>query len=89
MSIKTLKITKSSSHIVRYLVKAFISIGKKSHSKDRNITRCILAKSIVSKSTRQHCLIKCTLGIVNLNPKTLKKYSITRDSLDIEGQMEK
>ena len=48
-----------------------------------------MAESIVNRSTRQRRLIKCTSEIVNLNPKTLKKYSIRRDSLDIEGQMEK
>ena len=34
-------------------------------------------------------MIKCTQEIVNLNPIPLKKYSIRRDSLEIEGQMEK
>ena len=72
MGIKTLKNIESSSHIVKSLVRAFTSIGKKYRSKDCNIAHRVLAKSIV-----------------NLNPKTLKKYSIRRDSLDIEGQMEK
>ena len=34
-------------------------------------------------------MIKCTSEIVNLHPQTLKKYSIRRDSLGIEVQMEK
>ena len=48
----------------------------------------ILAESIVCRSTRQRRLLKCTSQIVPLNPKTLKKYSVRRDSLDVEGQME-
>ena len=47
----------------------------------------VLAKSIVCKSTRQHRLLKCTSQIVPLHPKMLKKYSVRRDSLDVEGQM--
>ena len=88
LGIKTLKNTESSSHIVKSLVRAFMSIGKKSHSKDCNIAHCVLAKSIVNRSTRQRRLIKCTSEIVNLNPKNLKNYFIRRDSLDIKGQME-
>ena len=89
MGIKTLRNTESSSHIVESLVKAFTLIGKKYRSKDCNIAHRILVESIVSRSTRQRCLIKCTSKIVNLNSKTLKKYYVRRDSLDIEGQMEK
>ena len=39
LAIKTLRNTKSSSHILKSLVKAFTLIGKKSRSKDCNITR--------------------------------------------------
>ena len=48
----------------------------------------VLAESIVCRSTRQCCLLKCTSQIVPLHPKTLKKYSVRRDNLDVEGQME-
>ena len=89
MGIKTLRNIESSSHIVKSLVRAFALIGKKYRSKDCNIARRVLAESIVNRSTRQRHLIKCTSEIVNLNPKTLKKYSMIRDSLDIEGQIEK
>jgi len=88
LGIKTFRHIESSSHIVKYLVKAFTSIGKKYCSKDCNIACPILSESIVSRSTRQCRLINCTLEIFNLNPKSLKEYSIRRDSLDIEGQME-
>ena len=89
LGIKTLKNIESSSHIVKSLVRAFMSIGKKYRSKDCNIACHVLAKSIVNRRIRQCRLSKCTSEIVNLNPKTLKTYSIRRDSLDIEGQMEK
>ena len=42
LGIKTLKNTESSSHIVKSLVRAFTSIGKKSHSKYCNIAHSIL-----------------------------------------------
>ena len=37
---------------------------------------------------KTHHLLKCTSQIVPLHPKTLKKYSVRRDNLDVEGQME-
>ena len=89
LGIRTLKNIKSSNHIVKSLAAAFTSIGKKTCSQDCNVARRVLAKSIVSRSTRQRRLLKCTSQIVPLHPKTLKKYSIRRDSLDVEGQMEK
>ena len=52
------------------------------------MARRVLAESIVCRSTRQRRLLKCTLEIVPLHPKTLKKYSVRRDNLDVEGQME-
>ena len=52
------------------------------------MARRVLAESIVCRSTRQCRLLKCTSHIVSLHPKTLKKYSIRRDNLDVEGQME-
>ena len=48
----------------------------------------VLAKLIVYRSTRQCHLLKCTSQIVALHPKTLKKYLVRRDNLDVEGQME-
>ena len=61
---------------------------KKTRSKDCNVARHVLAKSIICRSTRQHRLLKCTSQIVPLHPKTLKKYSLRRDNLDVEEQME-
>ena len=48
----------------------------------------VLAESIVCRSTRQCRLLKCTSQIVPLHPKTLKKISVRRGNLDVEGQME-
>ena len=48
----------------------------------------VLVESIVCRSTRQRFLLKSTSQIVPLHPKTLKKYSIRRDNLDVEGKME-
>ena len=89
MGIRTMKNIESSNHIVKSLAAAFTSIGKKTRSQDCNVARRVLAESIVSRSTRQRRLIKCTSKLVSLHPKTLKKYSMRRDSLDVEGQMEK
>ena len=52
------------------------------------MARRVLAESIVCRSTRQRHLLKCTSQIVHLHPKTLKIYSVRRDNLDVEGQME-
>ena len=83
-----MKNIESSNHIVKSLAIAFTSINKKTHSKDCNVACHVLAKSIVCRSTRQRRLHKCTSQIVPLHPKTLKKYSVRRDNLDVEGQME-
>ena len=74
--IRTLKNIESSNHIVKPLAVAFTSIGKKTRSQDYNVARCVLAKSIVCRSTRQRCLLKCTSQIVPLHQKTVKKYSV-------------
>jgi len=89
LGIRTLKNIESSNHIVKSLAAAFTSIGKKTRSQDCNVARRVLAESIVSRSTRQRRLIKCTSKLVSLHPKTLKKYSMRRDILDVEGQMDK
>ena len=44
--------SESSSHVVRSLVDAFSTIGKKSCSKDRNASHHVLSKSIVDRSTK-------------------------------------
>ena len=88
LGITTMKNIESSNHIVKSLAATFTSIGKKTHSQDCNVARCVLVKSIVCRSTRQCRLLKCTSQIVPLHPKTLKKYLVRRDNLDVEGQME-
>ena len=88
LGITTMKNMESSNHIVKYLAAAFTSIRKKTRSKDCNVAHCVLAESIVCRSTRQRRLLKCTSQIVPLHPNKLKKYSVRRDKLDVEGQME-
>ena len=63
----------SSNQIVKSLVAAFTSIGKKAHSQDCNVAHCVLVESIISRSTRQRRLLKCTSQFVPLHPNTLKK----------------
>ena len=89
LGIKTLKNTESNSYVIKYLVEAFTSISKKYHSQDCNVAHHVLAKSIKSKRTIQRHLIKWTSEIVNLHQKNIKRNSFRRDSLDIEGQMNK
>ena len=72
LRITTMKSIESSNHIVKSLAAAFTSIGKKTRSKDCNVARRVLAESIVCRSTRQRCLLKCTSQIVPLHPNTLK-----------------
>ena len=56
--------SKPSSQVVKILVDAFSAIGKKSHSKDHNVARHVLSKSIVNKITRALFLLKPTSKIV-------------------------
>ena len=88
LGITTMNNVESSNHIIKSLAAAFTSIGKKTRSKDCNVVHRVLAESIVCRSTRQRRLLKCTSQIVPLHPNTLKKYSVRRDNLDVEGQME-
>ena len=85
LGITTMKNMESINHIVKSLTATFTSIGKKIHSKHCNVARRVLAESIVCRSTRQRLLLKCTSQIVHLHPKTLKKNSVRRDNLDVEG----
>ena len=83
-----MKNIESSNHIIKSLVAAFTSTGKKTRSQGCNVAHRVLAKSIVCRSIRQRHLLKCTSQIVPLHPNTLKKYSVRRDNLDVEGKME-
>lgn len=71
-----------SFHIVKILVDAFSTIGKKTHSKDRNANRRVLSKAIVNKNTRALRFLMPTCKLVNFNVKTLCKYSIRREHLE-------
>ena len=75
-----------SSHIVKSLVDAFGKIGKKTRSKDRNAARRVLSQAIVNKNTKLLGFLKPTCKIVNLNVKTLRRYSIRREHLDTTDQ---
>ena len=71
-----------SSHIVKILVDSFGKNGKNTRSKDRNATRHVLSQAIVNKNTKVLRFLKPTSKLVNLNVKTLHKYSIRREHLD-------
>ena len=55
------------SHIVKSLVDAFSTIGKKYHSKDHNVAHRVLSQSIVNKRTRALRLLKPTSKLVGLD----------------------
>ena len=74
------------SHIVKSLVDAFGKIGKNTRSKDRNAARRVLSQAIVNKNTWFLCFVKPTSKLVNLNVKTLCRYSIIREHLDTTTQ---
>ena len=76
LGITIMKNIESSNHIVKSLDASFTSIGKKTRSRDYNVARRVLAKSIVCRSTRQRHLLKFPSQIVPLHPNTLKKYSV-------------
>ena len=88
LCIRTMKNIESSNHIVKSIAAAFTSISKNNRSQDCNVACRVLAESIVCRSTRQRHLLKCTSQIVPLHPKTLKNYSVRKDNLDVEGQIE-
>ena len=71
-----------SSHVVRSLVDAFSTIGKKSHSKDRNAACRVLSQSILNKSIRALHLLKSTSKLVGLDIKALHRYCFRREQLD-------
>ena len=86
LGIKMVKNSGSSSHIVKSLVDSFGKIGKKTRSKDRNAARRVLSQAIVNKNTRVLRFLKPTSKLVNLNVKTLHRYSIRREHLDATAQ---
>ena len=71
LGIRTMKNIESSNHIVKSLGATFTSISKKTHSKDYNVARHVLAESIVCRSKGQRRLLKCTSQIMPLHPKML------------------
>jgi hypothetical protein len=60
LEIKIVKSVETSHHVVRNLVYYFQRIGDKSHSKERNASRCVLSQSIVRKITRKHRFLQQT-----------------------------
>jgi len=74
------------SHIVKILVDAFITIGKKKHSKDHNAARHVSAQEIVNKNVKVVIFLKPTFKLVNLNVKTLYRYCIRREHIEKTSQ---
>ena len=60
-------------------------IGKRSCTKDLCAARCVLSKSVVSKSTWQHRLLSHTSRILKLNRKNIKNYSVIRENIETPG----
>ena len=86
LGINMIKTYGPSSRIVKGLVDAFGKIGKNTRSKDRNAARRVLSQAIVNKNTRVLHFLKPTYKLVNLNVKTLHRYSIRRENLDTTTQ---
>ena len=86
LGIKMVKNYGPISHIVKRLVDAFGKIGKKTRSKDHNAARRVLSQAIVNKNTKLLHFLKPTCKIVNLNVKTLHRYSIRREHLETTDQ---
>jgi len=72
------------SHIVKILVDAFITIGKKTHSKDRNAARRVSTQEIVNKNVKFIIFLKPTSKLFNLN--TLYRYCIRREHIEKTSQ---
>ena len=51
LRINMINSSEPSSHVVRSLVYAFSTIGKKSRSKDHNVAHRVLSQSIMNKKT--------------------------------------
>ena len=86
LGIKMIKAFGPSSRIVKILVDAFGKIGKNTRSKDRNAAHHVLSQAIVNKNTRVLCFLKPTSKLVDLNVKTLCRYSIRREHLNTTAQ---
>ena len=85
LGIKMVRSSDVNNHIVRNLQSAFNAIGKRSRTKDLCAARRVLSESVVSKSTRKRCLLSHTSHVFKLNRKTVKKYSVLRENLEIPG----
>ena len=82
LRIKMINSSEPSSHVVKSLVDAFSTIGKKSCSKDHNAARHVLSQTIVNKSTKALRLIKPTSKLVGLDIKALRRYCSRREQLE-------
>ena len=76
MGINMVRISDANNHIVRNLQSAFNVIGKTSHTKNLCAAHCVLSESVVSKPTRQRCLLSHTSQILKFNRKTIQKYFV-------------
>ena len=82
LRIKMINNSKPSYHVVKSLVDAFSTIGKKSCAKDCNAARCVLSQSIVNESTKALRIFKPTSKLVGLDIKALRRYCSRREELD-------
>ena len=82
LRIKMINSFEPSSHVVRSLVDAFSTIGKKYRSKDHNAAHRVLSQSIMNKSTKALHLLKPTSKLVRLDIKALRSYCSRREQLD-------
>ena len=72
-----------SSHVVKSLVDAFSTIGKKYRSKDHNVAHRVLLQSIMNKSTRALWLLNPTSKLVGLAIKALRRHCARREKVDL------
>ena len=80
--IKMINSSEPSSHVVRSLIDAFSTIGRKYRSKDHNVAHRVLSQSIVNKRTRALLLLKPTSKLVGLDIKALCRYCSRREQLE-------
>ena len=85
MGINMVRCSEANNHIVRNLQSAFNAIGKTSRNNDLCVVCHVLSESVVSKSTRQCCLLSHTSHILKLNRKIVKNYYVIKEKLETPG----
>jgi hypothetical protein len=64
ITIKMIKNSKPSNHIVRILTDSFRKFVKKTNSKYHNVDCHVFSQETIDKNTRNHCFLKTTSNIV-------------------------